>query len=207
MATVIPRFGCLALRYTCRIPSRRKQLTSPLVLRSQSLHTSAIYRDEDDDVSEPPERFQLRKSYAFEVSSLSPEERDYYNSLSPDGRADFEEAKKKIHNYMTSPAVEGRLLRGVSRAVGEVQREAPLDDIKFPKIKPGFWAMGEDEPQDVGEDEEFEGDDITSIGHAQLEKHREIREYMRIAAWEMPMLSSLSPNTTSIKGREKLIGS
>ena len=210
MATVIPRFGCLALRYTCRIPSRRKQLTSPLALRSQSFHTSAIYRDEDDEddeVSEPPQRFQLRKPYAFEVSSLSPEERDYYNSLSPDGRADFEEANKKIHNYMTSPAVEGRLRRQALRAVDEVQRVVPPPNYKIPKIKPGFWAMGEDEQQDVGEDEEFEGDDITSIGHAQLEKHREIREYMRIAAWEMPMLSSLSPNTTSIKCREKLIGS
>jgi len=41
-----------------------------------------------------------------------------------------------------------------------------------------------------GWDEEFESDDITSLGHGELEQHREIREFMRFAAWEIPLLSS-----------------
>lgn len=50
--------------------------------------------------------------------------------------------------------------------------------------------MGEIDEQGSGEDDEFDGDDITSIAHGELEQHREIRDYARIAAWEMPMLSS-----------------
>lgn len=57
------------------------------------------------------------------------------------------------------------------------------------KQKQGLFNMGE-EPGMGSEDPEFEEDDITSLAHGQLEQHREYREYMRIAAWEMPLLSS-----------------
>ena len=52
-------------------------------------------------------------------------------------------------------------------------------------------AMGEEDENESGPDETYEGDDIPSIAHADLEAHREVREMMRIAAWEMPMLSKL----------------
>jgi hypothetical protein len=58
------------------------------------------------------------------------------------------------------------------------------------KEKPGFFNYGE-EGQDIGEDEEFQGDDISSLGHGELEQHRELREYARLAAWELPMLHSM----------------
>ncbi|KAF2151475.1 hypothetical protein K461DRAFT_211792, partial [Myriangium duriaei CBS 260.36] len=35
-------------------------------------------------------------------------------------------------------------------------------------------------------------DDITSMAHAQLDTHREIREFSRLAAWEMPLLTELA---------------
>jgi hypothetical protein len=57
------------------------------------------------------------------------------------------------------------------------------------KEEAGFWNYG-DETEGMGEDEEFKEDDITSKGHAQLEQHREIRQYARWAVWEMPLLSS-----------------
>lgn len=189
MATVTPRFGYIALRYTCRIPSRRKTLISPIASRIQSFHRSTILHNDDPEPSKP---------YVFDVSSLSPQDRDQYNTLSSEEKAEYEETNHYIHEHMTSPEVESELLEGVSEALQEEpgEEEEALSDFRFPKIKPGFFAAEEDDPQDVGEDEEFEGDDITSIGHAQLEQHREIRDYMRIAAWEMPMLSSPSSNTT-----------
>jgi small subunit ribosomal protein S35 len=53
----------------------------------------------------------------------------------------------------------------------------------------GFFSMGEKE--DIGPDEDdFQGDDISSLGHAELEQTREIREYARLAGWEMPLLAS-----------------
>lgn len=97
---------------------------------------------------------------------------------------------------MTSPAVVSQLERSVSQASEEFAREEPHVTINYTRPKLGFMAMGEDDPDNVGEDEEFRGDDMTSIAHGQLEQHREIREYMRIAVWEMPMLSSPSSNIT-----------
>ncbi|OTA34370.1 hypothetical protein BTJ68_07124 [Hortaea werneckii EXF-2000] len=37
----------------------------------------------------------------------------------------------------------------------------------------------------------YEEDDISSLGHSELEQHRELRDMVRIAAWEMPLLTTL----------------
>ena len=95
-----------------------------------------------------------------------------------------------MHDYMTSPGVESELQGEVSQAVYETSQEVPDTETDIKRIKPGFFAMGELEEQDSGEDGEFEEDDITSLGHGELEQHREMRHYARIAAWEMPLLSS-----------------
>lgn len=60
-------------------------------------------------------------------------------------------------------------------------------EIREPEIqKLGFWAEGEAE---LGPDEDFYGDDLTSLGHGELEQHRELREYARLIAWELPLLN------------------
>ena len=99
-----------------------------------------------------------------------------------------------MHDYMTRPEVESQLQGAVSQAVYETAQETPREHVTQRRIKSGFFAMGEDEEQDTGEDEEFEGDDITSLAHAELEQHREMRHYARLAAWEMPLLSSMPPS-------------
>lgn len=53
----------------------------------------------------------------------------------------------------------------------------------------GFWAEGE---ESLGPDEDYYGDDLTSLGHGELEQHRELREYARLIAWELPLLSRTS---------------
>ncbi|KAJ4351107.1 37S ribosomal protein S24, mitochondrial [Ascochyta clinopodiicola] len=57
------------------------------------------------------------------------------------------------------------------------------------RVKTGFWAEGE---ESMGPDEDYYGDDITSHGHGELQKHRELREYARLIAWELPLLSQLA---------------
>lgn len=57
------------------------------------------------------------------------------------------------------------------------------------RVKTGFWAEGE---ESMGPDEDYYGDDITSHGHGELQKHRELREYARLIAWELPLLSRAS---------------
>lgn len=55
-----------------------------------------------------------------------------------------------------------------------------------PMRKVGYWADGE---ESLGADEDYYGDDLTSLGHGELEQHRELREYARLIAWELPLLS------------------
>ncbi|KAF2258035.1 hypothetical protein CC78DRAFT_538107, partial [Lojkania enalia] len=62
-------------------------------------------------------------------------------------------------------------------------------EIEEPIGKIGFWGEGEEE---LGPDEDFYGDDLTSAGHGELERHRELREYARLAAWELPLLSQFA---------------
>lgn len=57
------------------------------------------------------------------------------------------------------------------------------------KTAAGFWAEGE---ESMGPDEDYFGDDITSHGHGELDKHRDLREYARLIAWELPLLSRTS---------------
>jgi hypothetical protein len=75
------------------------------------------------------------------------------------------------------------------RKFGFLDKEG-LEEARRDKEEPGFWNYGQ-ENADVGEDEEFQGDDLPSAGHAELEQHRELREYARLAAWELPMLHSM----------------
>jgi len=57
------------------------------------------------------------------------------------------------------------------------------------KLKQTFLNMGDPQPFEQDDPNE-DDDDIQTLGHVELEQVREIRHYNRLAAWEMPMLSS-----------------
>ncbi|KAL8720519.1 MAG: hypothetical protein Q9225_002641 [Loekoesia sp. 1 TL-2023] len=191
MATPLNRLGFIFSRNSRRIPFRRKQWTD--LSHRRPLHSSPNYRartrdDDDDDADSlkaPPE------PYSFNYDSLDPETRHHYDLLSPEEKTRFQSEEKAAYEHMTSGALESELQGLVSQAVYDIQQDIPQREPR-PKITPGLMAMGEVDEQGTGEDDEFDGDDISSIAHGELEQHREIREYARIAAWEMPMLSKLA---------------
>ncbi len=187
MAASISRLGFKALRHTSLIPARRKGL--PLTCPNRAFHTTPYRRREDSEDSSSSQKPQ-RQPFKFSLSDLDPDERSAYNSLSPEERQQWREEAQQMHDHMTKPEVESELQGEVSQAVYETSEEVPQKETTMPRIKPGFFAMGELEEQDSGEDPEYESDDLTSLGHGELEQHREMRHYARIAAWEMPLLSS-----------------
>lgn len=71
----------------------------------------------------------------------------------------------------------------------EADEDFELPEVDMKKAAQGFWAEGE---PSMGPDEDYFGDDITSDGHKELQKHRELREYARLIAWELPLLSHLA---------------
>ena len=65
------------------------------------------------------------------------------------------------------------------------------DRKKKQRVKRTFINMGEDSTVPGHEDMFQLGyDEITSTGHHYLEQHREFRHYARLAAWELPLLTS-----------------
>ncbi|KAE8445319.1 hypothetical protein EG329_013557 [Mollisiaceae sp. DMI_Dod_QoI] len=60
------------------------------------------------------------------------------------------------------------------------------------KPKQTFMNIGDPEPWEYEDTLEDDDDDINSLAHGELEQHREIRHYARLAAWEMPLLSKLA---------------
>jgi len=56
---------------------------------------------------------------------------------------------------------------------------------RFLAQSPGFDSLG------PIEEKSWEFDDISSISHAELDQHREAREYARIMIYEMPLLARM----------------
>ena len=196
MALSISRLAFSVFRHKSRIPVPRK--SHALACPNRSLHTTPLYRLQEEDSSNSDSSKPTRQPFVFSLSDLDSEEVAVYESLSPEDREQWREEAQQMHDHMTSPAVESELQGEVSRAVHETAEEVPSERIVVERIKQGLFSMGEDEEQDSGEDEEFEADDITSLGHGELEQHREMRHYARIAAWEMPLLSSMPYPLSSI---------
>ncbi|KAI4677233.1 uncharacterized protein J4E88_007041 [Alternaria novae-zelandiae] len=71
----------------------------------------------------------------------------------------------------------------------ETDEDFDIEEDDKRKVSTGFWAEGE---ESMGPDEDYYGDDLTSHGHGELEQHRELREYARLIAWELPLLSHLA---------------
>lgn len=73
------------------------------------------------------------------------------------------------------------------RRRGAPSNNAGSEDDAFPK---------KEQEAVLEEEEDIDGlineSEISSTGYAELEQHRELREMVRLAAWEMPLLSSLS---------------
>ena len=164
-------------RFVCRQCQRRKgrrEFHAPTALRKK--------RTIEDE-----------KGYQFSIDELESKDRAEYSTLSPNDQEAFRDMRKQMHAIINDPSSMAEAQNLTSQSVANADRDAPVfERERRPRTKPGFWNMGEVEREDSGEDEPFEGDDLPELGHAELEQHREMREYARIAAWEMPLLSSMS---------------
>lgn len=89
--------------------------------------------------------------------------------------------------------------RGLPQTQGfglETDEDFDIEEDDKRKAAMGFWAEGE---ESMGPDEDYYGDDLTSHGHGELQQHRELREYARLIAWELPLLSRTFPYPTSLR--------
>jgi small subunit ribosomal protein S35 len=195
MASTLNKLGISALRGAYRI--RPRLPCRPLVSQPCPFHTSSTRRN----TGAPP---PTKPSTIIDSQDV-PDELDedlVYNTQRAPRNAEEEAMLRRAEEQLTP---EEKALLDQWKAKGEANAATAADRFlaemgddppeAHEHFRPGLMAMGEVDEVDVGEDETFKGDDMTSLGHAELDQHREMREYARIAAWEMPLLSStpLSP--------------
>lgn len=178
MASPFQRLGYLAIRSSHRTAFRRRKQCFPTSFLRTFHPTLSISAD---DAPKPQD---------FDPLALDPASRSEYLSLTPSERTEWLAEKAALDTAY--PSETSTLLSLASRAANESETSFPEEFVPpTRKSDIGLMAMGEEDEEDSGADDVFEGDDISSLAHADLELHREVREYMRVAAWEMPLLSKL----------------
>lgn len=115
-----------------------------------------------------------------------------YDMLSPEERAAFDAENQRIVADFNDLEKRAAAFAEIQKSVDQIDKQ---EDIRFEDVRSktrGFWAEddGDEMAQVEDGDEDIQDDEITSMAHAEMELHREMREYARIAAWDMPMLSS-----------------
>lgn len=159
---------------------------------------SPLNRVQDDPVIPPPPKELKAEDFPpmpeYSVDLLTKEQRSMYDMMSPEERAAFDEENTRMVAEFNDPGKRAAAFEELEQSILKIDKE---EDLRFEEIRrprrAGFWS--EDEPDDLVNmledgDEEINDDEITSMAHAEMELHREMREYARITAWDMPMLSS-----------------
>ena len=221
MAARIPRLGYFARQCTA-VPAWYRFHGSG-VKRPFSFSAGVQAKDETEDDEDSsstnqaqerrPMRLQLRRN--GEINSdfadyLGKEELEMFKSLSDEDINVLEETTKlsdsagddSIDEFDIDEKLKSDLkleMRDADRTYDNLYAQylaaqPPKRVEKEERAPEGFFNLNEAE--DKYGDEEEEGD-ISSLAHGELEKHREEREYARLAAWEMPMLSSTLPSLNS----------
>ncbi|KAJ5206187.1 hypothetical protein N7491_003193 [Penicillium cf. griseofulvum] len=160
---------------------------------------SPLNRVQDDPVIPPPPKELRAEDFPpmpeYSVDLLTKEQRSMYDMMSPEERAAFDEENTRMVAEFNDPEKRAAAFEQLEKSILQIDKE---EDLRFEEIRPrraGFWA--EDEPDELVNiledgDEEINDDEITSMAHAEMELHREMREYARLTAWDMPMLSKLA---------------
>jgi hypothetical protein len=144
----------------------------------------------------PPEREELQTAYADswddEKNDKDKDSKEEKGEDEWEGEDEPEMGKEVKRGKPGQEEDDYGLPPAMVRLALEREDELPLPPVEVERFVPGFIAEGEDDAEEIGPDDEFKYDDIPSIGHGYLEQHREMREYARIIAWEMPLLRSKS---------------
>ncbi|KAI5301655.1 28S ribosomal protein S35, mitochondrial, partial [Ascosphaera pollenicola] len=143
---------------------------------------------------------------SFTPDVLTPKEREEYNTLTPEQRNEYNKEMEKAIDVLRNSDETAEALKQMERDFFEIERDIDYP-TSIPKVKPeGFWA--EDEEDEFARakdgDDHFNDDDITTMAHTELDAHRDVRHYARIAAWEMPLLSKLARPFT-VPSKEQIL--
>ncbi len=168
---------------------------APIAIQYRPFSASAptfLPEDPPDPVPQrDPRPEDLPPAPEYSPDLLAPEERSMYDLMSPEERKEFDAEQSKLVAQYNDPAKRKAMFAEIEQVVNDVNKREPFRFTEPQGKVRGFWARNEDDEFGLVEDQDdFYDDEITSAAHAEVELHREVREYARIAAWDMPLLSS-----------------
>lgn len=177
-----------AAKSVCRTAARQLRSNQRPHFQSISRPFSTTRRTlaEDKKESSGSEGYFNRAFY----NRLDRDDQASYTSLTPDERQKMENVDSALRDHFAKDSRTHREMEdNIAAELEALDFEFPAGPVEREPKNNGFFQMGEKE--DIGPDEDdFQGDDISSLGHGELEQTREIREYARLAGWEMPLLAS-----------------
>ncbi|KAL4778934.1 mitochondrial ribosomal subunit protein-domain-containing protein [Aspergillus varians] len=179
---------------SARMMARRGPIALPYRPFSASAPTFVSEDPPDPVQPRDPRPEDLPPAPEYSPDLLSQEERSMYDLMSPEERQEFDAEQQRLVAEFNDPQKRKAMFAEIDAEVNKIDKDMPIRFMEPPgeKIR-GFWARNEDDEFGIVEDQdEFYDDEITSMAHAELELHREVRDYARITAWDMPLLSKLA---------------
>lgn len=127
------------------------------------------------------------------MDDLDAEERADYETMSKKDQARYLAVQNHIKAVMESGEMADVTEDMATRVAFQINREGTNPEFREERdvlsMRDEFWYEDDDEFTQVPDaDDEIDDSYITSIAESELEVHREIREYQRIAAWDLPLL-------------------
>lgn len=183
----------------------------------QNLVRSARLREDADNPAELQPEEYLTPEVSLQASDLDNQERADYDALPAEQQKQYlaelnhwkamSEQVPKMSDVQywgedgqdfPDPNLEEEIGRDDMRHIESLLKREMDFDMRIPKATSarngmGWWA--DDEDDEMGQypdmDDEWDENIISSIAENELQLHREIRQYTRVAAWEMPLLTSM----------------
>lgn len=177
--------------------------TAPIRLQQTTRRFSSspfTYLPKDADEPQETEPSQYEDLPEYSVENFTDAEKSMYELMSSEERAVFDAENKRFVKMWNDPARRANTENMIDFLAGQIDKESKMRFEDVREKNRGFWAEEEEDEFSNAEDgdDTFNDDEITSMAHAELELHREVREYARIAAWDMPLLSSMLSRVASI---------
>ena len=184
----------LSSSISCRIDER-----PPYSGGRSNISSSVTAEDSEDGDSRLPQvdpsEFKT-PSTPIDASDLDPVERAEYETLAQHKQEEYLGLRNHYIAMFEEPDWDSALAeKQISKMDYELEQKYPLDLDPPERLKPaeiGYWAEDEDDEFGVQEDADDDTDEsmINAVAESELELHREIRQYTRAAAWDMPLLAS-----------------
>ncbi|ERF68859.1 hypothetical protein EPUS_04511 [Endocarpon pusillum Z07020] len=192
----------LALQFNRQKTAKRK----PQYRDWRTFSSAPIWREEEKtNASQTPtpntERQEAHPTIQYlTIDDLEDDARAEFDRASPEEQQEWREGLRALsevdHTAPFSDELDA-MEADIDREVDEIDEATPF---RFPDVpKPnkdtgGFWADAEEDElgQVFDEDDDFQADDMTTPAHAQLDLHRDMREYQRRIAWDMPLLGKFA---------------